>query len=210
MVTHQIIKTYRSKKNKVRLIQEANNAPIIQKQFSSFVNKEKEIWVLRNLHKRGLGVPTLIDHKGSILYESYIEGPLFLHVYEELERKEEDGDIAVEGCFTLCEWLYNFHMLSTQFFNQPHIMGDVNLRNYIWSKEGIVGFDFEDCKPGQFQEDLACLLAFLLLYDPVLTPWKEEVNDKLISRINKEWQISKKLLLDQRNEQMKKLRRRRV
>ena len=58
----------------------------------------------------------------------------------------------------------------------PVIMGDVNLRNFVVG-DRITGMDFEDVRTGQKREDLGTIAAFILMYAPEQTPWKQELVD---------------------------------
>jgi len=139
----------------------------------------------------------------------YIEGPLVL---EKIENYEFNLDVngATDLLVLLIDWLNDFYLFTSVYLEDKNlrgifdkyakykdnmlngrnnnqeehglIYGDVNLRNFIVTKEGIIGIDFEQCKIGHPSEEVDYLLAMFMLYNPKETEFKYQVLESVCKK----------------------------
>jgi tRNA A-37 threonylcarbamoyl transferase component Bud32 len=132
----------------------------------------------------------------------YIEGSLVLQKLENYELSL-DFNSAIDLLSQLINWLNDFYLFVSVFLKEENlhgvfdkgvryqnnmskrnhnnhkelklIYGDVNLRNFIVTNEGIIGIDFEQCDLGYPGEEVEYLLAMFMLYNPKETVFKYKV-----------------------------------
>ena len=160
------LRRFRSRRNDVRLIT-GGQEPIVEKIFTDRARAELEVSVYELLRGRALRAPRLIDVKADRIYLSYLQGTVFVTL---LEQQEKTG-VDMTPWHLLIDWLLSFYRLTGL------IMTDVNLRNFLYlpDERTVAGLDFEECAPGQPADMLACLCAFILLYNPPFTAEKNSI-----------------------------------
>ncbi|HLV09290.1 MAG TPA: phosphotransferase [Halanaerobiales bacterium] len=173
---YQIIREFKSKKNRVFLIKSTviNEQDTKDSWLNCFILKEKdndlrkELDFLKRLRKKDLKVPRLIYRGNKHLILEYIPGPTLLDCVCRLEEKQA-GYQELKRLFRgLLYWLRDFYQLEA-----GTILGDINFRNFIITEEKIVyGLDFEDCRKGPVEEDIGRFIAFGLSYRPEFSDWK--------------------------------------
>lgn len=157
-----------SKKNGTYLAKHGNERVIIKNYYSkSACDKESGIYAkLKSTpHARYTRVSDTSAHI------EYIDAPNFVDLLEEYESA---GKSAKEPFLKLIEWLKSFN-LETGF-----IMSDDNLRNFLWTGNGVVGIDFEDAVEGDVKKDIGNIAAYVVSYDPCFTEYKLELAKELL------------------------------
>jgi len=139
----------------------------------------------------------------------YIEGSLVL---EKIENYEINHDIngAIDLLVLLIDWLKDFYLFTSIYLEEKNLLsildkkarykdnilnginnnqeelgliyGDVNLRNFIVTKEGIIGIDLEECELGDSSEEVDYLLAMFMLYNPKETKFKYQVLESVCKK----------------------------
>jgi hypothetical protein len=74
-------------------------------------------------------------------------------------------------------WLDKFYAV---FEGSNQVMGDINLRNFIWFENMVFGIDFESSCTGNITSEKAELFARYLLYDPIESDFKIQVLKKVL------------------------------
>ena len=182
---YQVIKKFKSKKNSVFLLELdsdlwENKKVVVKKYSSSEQNRKQEISVLKKLYKHQLNVPQLYYQGKNIIVLEYIKGELLIELLFSKEYKANgiSGEINLV-LNKLADWFFNYYRIMNSNNRLTTILGDVNLRNFIFSQQEIYGFDFESCQKGIFEQDIGRLCAFILTYDPMFTDWKKKLVHKL-------------------------------
>lgn len=145
---------------------------------------EKQIYH-QLLITKDVQIPQLLlaDDDHLVLELEYIEGRLVLELLEELENTKPNTNTkreAIDLLTQLIQWLNKFYLeLNKDNDTKSFIYGDVNLRNFIMTKNGLVGIDFEQCQDGDTGEELSYLLAMYMMYDPI----KSEFKNTVVSRV---------------------------
>ncbi len=135
---------------------------VVIKEFSSKEVLEIEQKNLSTLKSIGLNVPNIISSNDKSITLQFIEGKNFCDYLEEL---------PLESFEKLAEYIFNFNKITT--FNK----GDVNLRNFIFTKENeVFAFDFEEnlCK-GKVETDIGRIISFISTYNPEFSCKKSEI-----------------------------------
>lgn len=158
-----------------------NGQPYVLK-FSEEADKEAKRQ--EDLRKKGVLLPTVYHVGRGFFLMEYISGVTFKDFLEERERKEESVPFWV-----LLSFLARFYQVSEGF-----ILGDPNLRNFILQKETLFGLDLEEMRKGEKEEDVAGIMAHLLLLDPKGTPWKMRAVEALYLDACSALTLSPKLL----------------
>lgn len=153
---------------------------IVIKTFKRQADFKKEQTVYTKLEASNFQlVPQIvhIDSSKRQLSIEYLEGPTVL---EELELLEKSSDVerGVTLLVSIFNWLDAFYKI---FSDEKQIMGDVNLRNFIWYKGQVYGIDFEKSEPGDMIQEKAEVLARYLLYNPVESDFKIKVTNRVIA-----------------------------
>ncbi len=114
-----------------------------------------EAAILRELHKKGVAVPEVLDCQGYVLTMAYLPG-------EPLPDLIERGNYDQEALATaLCDWFASFYAA----LPPGESRGDVNGRNFLFDGAKIHGVDFEERCFGSPARDAGRLAAFLSTYD---------------------------------------------
>jgi len=147
-----------SKRNKV-----FNRRGQVVKVFANHESAMLEAELLRKYYNAGLDVPQVLECRKNELIMEYIPGetiPDFLARMEK-EPDEEEFRIAARG---LCYWLARFYEI-VDHAHSGEIRGDVNGRNFLFTKNGVYSVDFEERAYGPIERDIGRLLAFIRTYD---------------------------------------------
>jgi tRNA A-37 threonylcarbamoyl transferase component Bud32 len=167
-----------SKKNHVELIND-----IVVKTFLSEIDFRRELSVYQQLGQSYcMKIPEIInvdEEKYKITIE-YLEGPTVLELLEILEVNFQI-DQAVKILLATLTWLDAFYLV---FEGNDQVMGDVNLRNFIWFDNMVFGIDFESSCTGNITFEKVDLLARYLLYDPIESNFKIKVLEKVLLNLN--------------------------
>lgn len=206
-----------SKRNRVNLVTlftgEGLTREMIFKQYNSRKRQLKETEILFMLKNTNICVPHIYHVVENGLLIEYLKGPTVLDLIEWQEIRAVNSGVlhiqaAVDIIRYLADWLDHFYTLLDRITGKKMIYGDLNCRNFI-IRTKLYGLDFEDCRPGRVEEDIAYLIAFLLSYTPEFTLWKKalatEVNYIFASRFN----LNKKVLTDTIHDQLELIRERR-
>ena len=175
-----VVETFTSKKNRVHRVAGIPGwgfAWGVLKEFADARTADKEAEILRLLRGQ-VAVPAVLGQAGSRLLLEYISGITLADWLEEAEAKNPTRITAAvrQRLRQLTDWLRGFYTCLEASMGHPVIMGDVNLRNFVVG-DRITGMDFEDVRTGQKREDLGTIAAFILMYAPEQTPWKQELVD---------------------------------
>ncbi len=118
----------------------------------------REVHTLEYLHQGGLAVPALLGVRKNELQLEYIQGPTYADLVDSMIPEQAEG---------LATWLAEYHRITGL------LRGDCNLRNFLWSKGGCVGVDFEDeVTLGEPERDMGKVIAYAVTYNPPFTTEK--------------------------------------
>ena len=205
----EIVDKFKSKKNDVFKILcnfygEKNF--FVLKRFLDSDKMNKEIQILKELKNNHLKVPEIFHVKNNNLIMEFIDGKTFLDIFEELEKSNSsDYKNLIDN---LLHWLENFYTFTKIKFDKQIILGDIHLRNFLFSKE-IYGIDFEDTKFGTIEEDIGKLCAFILTYDPSWTTWKKTFSEILTNKSIKLFKIDESLITLETQKELNEIEKRR-
>lgn len=177
-VSGQVVQQYTSKKNRVYRIRPALtcfSGDIVLKSFSAREALARETEVLRILAGK-IRVPKILAQLDNCLLLEYLPGT---NLAEWLETEENSNCQELAGSVKnrmteLAIWLKGFYQVMAATTGRPMRLGDVNLRNFI-VHDALAAVDFEDVQPGNPEEDLGKIAAFVLKYRPENTPWKQQL-----------------------------------
>jgi hypothetical protein len=195
-----VVETFTSKKNRVHRvtgIQTGGSAFGVLKEFADARTADKEAGILRMLHGT-VAVPAALGQEGSCLLLEYIPGITLADWLEKAEADEPQRITAAvrHRLVQLIDWLQGFYTCLEADMGQTMIMGDVNLRNFVVG-DTITGIDFEDVRAGQKKEDLGTIAAFILMYAPEQTPWKQELVDIWLNMAGAAFSLERNELADE-------------
>ncbi len=198
-----------SKRNDVRLCQWDGEAVVV-KDFASFEDywREKEIYQhLLKIAPQLCPRVIVFDDQKKELIMAYLSG---VTVLEALERAEKENDQAkgTEILTRLLAWMQGFYE-SLKAEEHQEIMGDINLRNFLWAEQRVVGIDFEGCCAGNPADEVLQVIAFYLLYEPERTAFKLSVVRSIIDPLLRMTNCSVLLFWETLDEEMVKIRARR-
>ncbi len=166
-----------SRKNHVTLwagMVHAREIQVVQKQFASASALRAEAAVYALLANSAVRIPAVLAVTDTALLTEFVAGKTLLQVLEEGEAQPMD----FTPWHALARWLAAFYT------ETGLILGDPNLRNFIWGDDGAVyGLDFETCTAGAVLADVAMLLAHCLTYTPPQTPMKQRVARLLLREL---------------------------
>lgn len=204
---------FNSKRNYV--FYEGSEKAVI-KRFSRNEDFQSEKMIYHELKRNGFKyIPKLLfqDLTNKELHLEYLEGPTVLEVLEELEVNNRSEE-AVSVLIQVIDWLDCFYekVQTLDGFSftgsEGLIMGDVNLRNFLYVNKNIYGLDFERIQKGKYTEEKCELLARYLIYDPIYTVFKNQVVQQVIKHVfqgeellkkRTEVELLSKKILSQRN-----------
>ncbi len=123
----------------------------VVKTFGSRLAYVKEASIYEKLKGTGLA-PELLEKMDGMIEHEYIEGP----TVEEALRAASGNLRALATIFSeLCVWYQRFRETIKL------TLGGVDFSKFILTDAGLCYIDFEHCKPGYMEEDIADILAEL-------------------------------------------------
>lgn len=180
---YSIIRSFFSRRNTVYLIRalhkDGDVSEFVYKLYVSG-NIEKEYVALCKL--QGQNVPRVLACGHSALYMEYIRGKTLL---ERLEEAEIKGLPFEEHIDKFIGFLHGFYKVMP-----GHIYGDVNLRNFIVTSDGLWGVDLEESHIGRISTDIGKAAAFNLTYRPEFTDYKQQTASYLIEQSSRLFSVS--------------------
>lgn len=186
MAETEIMEKFFSKKNQVFRIL-ANPSDKVTKIFSDLSGFQREKEIVKLLANTELTTPCQLsvdDNALTIVYE-YIDAVPVVDLIETVDLAK-----AKEIMEKICDWLVLFYKTIYKKTNKQYILGDIHLRNLLYEEnEGMIyGVDFEDCRLGLLETDIARIYVFILHYDPAFTERKRElakfIRENLTMRLN--------------------------
>lgn len=155
-----------SRRNKVYLVDN-----IIHKHFNNENAFYQEIENLNFLIEKTIKVPKIISYCFPVLYLEYIDGKNFCDIVDTVD----DNQI-----YSIYNWLKGYHSATNS------LRGDINLRNFIITKDNITfGVDFEEkMSQGDFEKDFGRIIAFIATYSPFFNDSKAAFSSKLLNQFN--------------------------
>ncbi len=162
-----------SKKNHIYREQKGQQEVVV-KQFTDpgRFGMEKKIGEL--LQGTDLCIPRRLavnEQAQEIIYE-YIASVPLVDLIETTDLEQAREKIA-----QICTWMMKFYTIIREKTGRQYILGDVHLRNFICDIRTclVYGVDFEECRPGRIETDVARLYTFILHYEPAFTARKIEL-----------------------------------
>lgn len=154
---------FQSKKNVViRLTMlsggEKVEQPLVAKMFIADTY-DKEINMLRLCTRGHVRVPDILAARDGVILMEYVPGE---NLVDSLNRTFSKRTVEL-----IANWYHGFHV-----FTQS-VKGDSILRNFISTKEGLVGLDFEEAGPGPWVKDIGGICASMLDTRPVFDVRKQ-------------------------------------
>jgi tRNA A-37 threonylcarbamoyl transferase component Bud32 len=133
----------------------------------------KEYMILERCLESGVLAPTPIAMEDNAIVMSYVDGRVLSTVLDSHWVHARPGRSAPEAdpvriAESLGRWLHGFHAA----FEFGLRRGDVNMRNFVLSEDGMYGLDFEEASEGDVIEDLGQACATVLSMDPMFTEEK--------------------------------------
>ncbi|MDW7672456.1 MAG: RIO1 family regulatory kinase/ATPase [Bacillota bacterium] len=182
---YQVAEKYYSKKNNVfRVVcngreNESEKQVVVKHFLQSQKHFQREVMILEHLHLQGIPVPSLYRYTDRLLIMEHLPGSTLLQLLEKAEQEDDLRDferyrVKKHLVYGLLNWLHQTYAHLRDLYGQPMILCDIHFRNFIVGRH-LYGFDFENCRPGFIEEDLAAVMVYLLHYDPAWTLWKREL-----------------------------------
>lgn len=184
---YHAVKKYFSRRNKVYLVRgERQDGAGVEFVYKEYVagDIEREYEYLQKL--KGLPVPAVMARGERSLALSCIAGKTMLERLEEAESSGAELESCIDG---LLDFLHRFYSALP-----GRIYGDVNLRNFIVTHEGVYGVDVEEAGPGDICSDIGRAAAFLLTYRPSFTDYKNKAAEYLIDKACGRFGLNKGLI----------------
>lgn len=183
------------KKNLVFRIRN-NGVDIVRKTFTDSASYRTERQMGQILQGSGLRIAKLLsfdDENLTIEYE-YVNGLAATELIESIPLAE-----AKHLADCICHWLISFHRICREKTGKQFIWGDAHFRNLIYQESTgyIYGVDFEECRIGRPESDIARLYVFLLNYDPPFTERKKMLADYIINHFEQELVLDREFLYEE-------------
>jgi len=122
---------------------------IVRKTYASRMDFLMEEKLYKMLNGTGLA-PGLIDSRDGYLEHEYVDGENYLELLAEAEGNYE----ALAALFE------KFYAWYEQYRDATYLsLGQVRFEKFIMTDKGLINLEFENCKPGYLEEDLAKLAA---------------------------------------------------
>ncbi|WP_373485431.1 RIO1 family regulatory kinase/ATPase [Acetobacterium malicum] len=192
---YQVLRQFKSKKNRVQLIEISAGQQVIrliEKTFTEAVALKKELSMLNLLHEMAFSVPECLGQFDRVLLYEYLGGMTLCEKLEIAEVCEPDlfsGPVNRDSEITALlkktiDWLNRLHQKTGLTFY------DINLRNFIVRDNQVYAIDYEDFSKLKPAVDYGRLLAFILTYKPVFTEWKKALIRELEDYLNNEIKVN--------------------
>lgn len=182
LMRNSIFEVCISKRNEVNIVQDDQGVKYVLKRMHDRTLLKNELELLQLLYENGVAVPCVIEVWEEYILLEYIEGPLYLEVFQEMEQ---GAALQVSRCqlvSLLLDWLDEFYKITCSQYGKDIIINDVNFRNFIMKDGKLYGVDMELCEPGRIESDLGKIAAFALMYYPEQTDWKKEYIQELMEQ----------------------------
>jgi len=169
---HPLLKKLESKRNDVYAIKYKNKEFILKiyKNENCRIIEERN---LKKLKKHGLNVPKIISSHKNILIMEFINGKTIgEEIYTHTNWVED-----------LAKWLSKLHNI--KYNGKSILKGDCNLKNFIFTKKGIYGIDFEDSFYGDPIHDLGEICFFIIDSTSTL---KRESKQRIVEKFIQKYQ----------------------
>ncbi|MGI6413036.1 MAG: hypothetical protein ACOXZ5_05175 [Syntrophomonadaceae bacterium] len=166
-----------SRRNQVYLVEAITQKGIAEKlvvKINSCCMAQQEACRLRELRQKGIKVPAVKWSNHQIIIMEYIIGTLLEGIINRTDWLNQDKWLKC-----LVAWLGRLHSIRNPE-GQVLCFPDLNLRNFIYTGESIFGLDFEEWVWDRPERDLGGLAAFILNNNPMFTPAKYEVVNRLL------------------------------
>ncbi|MEO1814358.1 MAG: RIO1 family regulatory kinase/ATPase [Acetobacterium sp.] len=191
---YQVLRQFKSKKNRVQLIEISADQQVIrliEKTFTEAAALKKELSMLSLLHEMEFSVPECLGRFGRVLLYEYLGEMTLCEKLEIAEVCEPDlfsGPVNRNSEITALlkktiDWLNRLHQKTGLTFY------DINLRNFIVRDNLIYAIDYEDFSKLKPAVDYGRLLAFILTYKPVFTEWKKALIRELEDYLDTEFKV---------------------
>lgn len=158
------LKRFLSRKNRVFHIKTVCGDTVLKLFVAG--NASNEFNILKAAYDVGLNVPEPYALFGDLVFMEYVEG---LNMCDVLN----DSLQAVEAA-KLAEWFAVFHKAFRKKGNTL-VKSDAILKNFLKTKRGIIGLDFEFARLGNPLEDIGEMCAHILNTNPMFTPEKYDL-----------------------------------
>ena len=127
------------------------NGQLIRKYFASHMDYSQESKVYEKLNGTGLSPEVTLQYDGFI-EKKYVEGPTFAELFD--EHMGEPQKLA-ELFETFCCWYGKFREATNL------LLGNIEPSKFIMTDNGFVYLDFEHCRPGFMETDLAHMVKWM-------------------------------------------------
>lgn len=195
-----------SKNNKVERFL-SGNQKWIRKTYTNPESMSCELNVLQRLKETNCFVPLVLGVAEDYIDLEDLGDQTLLRWYEEMETA---GSVQYkEMVVKLVHWLLSYYVGMSGYLAEPVWRSDMNFRNFIIKDNQIYGVDFEEIEQGSLEGDAGFLMAFGLLYDPMMTEWKKDFSDCLLEVLADETKLPKDILLHSREQALQSLMERR-
>lgn len=143
----------------------SNHSQAVVKIYPDPGRAAREADVLARLAAAGVRVPRPFSPGTAALVRGYISGPT-LSALLSASPRADDHLLAS----ALARWLFGCHAALRRDDGATHLVGDMNLRNFICPNPSEVwGIDFGDTRPGDPLADLGEACMFILTHEPSFT-----------------------------------------
>ncbi|WP_281817646.1 RIO1 family regulatory kinase/ATPase domain-containing protein [Vallitalea longa] len=208
-MNYELMKTFKSRKNKVELIYDIDNGmKLVRKEYLNLEHcKKKETSILRILEKHNVKVPRIIYENNNMIYMTYISDVTLLDYFLLIENDIViDKDKAIIDIFKkVFSWLEQYYQITFEYMGRRLIFYDINFRNFLIKDDIIYGIDFEDSISGSKEIDGGRFCAYLLTYKPILTEWKINITAKVIDLLVDDFKYDRKSLLNEIKKELDKI-----
>ncbi|WP_026393886.1 RIO1 family regulatory kinase/ATPase [Acetobacterium malicum] len=212
---YQVLRQFKSKKNRVQLIEISAGQQVIrliEKTFTEAVALKKELSMLNLLHEMAFSVPECLGQFDRVLLYEYLGGMTLCEKLEIAEVCEPDlfsGPVNRDNEITelfkkTIDWLDQLHQKTGLTFY------DINLRNFIVRDNLVYAIDYEDFSKLKPVVDYGRLLAFILTYKPVFTEWKKALIRELEDYLNNEIKVNMDEVRQEKERELARINERRA
>jgi len=175
----EIVKTFRSRKNSVALVNIEGQPRIIKYYSPEFIDRlDNEYSILKDAIELGVQVPEVYKKSDCAIIMKYIPGKALADTLNSSEYSLDDKRYQVE---LLANWFVKFHT-SFREADRSLLRSDCTLRNFVFDNCIVWGLDFEEAEWGDPTRDLGAVCSSILDTDPMFTDWKFELCQHQIDR----------------------------
>lgn len=177
----KIVKSFRSRKNDVRLIKKDNIYKVMK--VYPDINSERlseELKVLEDCLSQGIPVPRVCHRTENTIILEYLKGDDCRTLFDD---PKVDDYMIIDG--VAC-WLSGFHVAFSE-----RKRGDCILSNFILTDTGLYGIDFEESTLGDQMDDLGNMCTSILRMRPSFTDTRFSQVEYFIKKYFLERGISK-------------------